>query len=180
MSALVGALADPDPAVGRVAARSLIALKDQARADRDDLADLLGHEELLVREQATRVLGAYQDAAALAPLARAARTETSARVQIALAEALARLEEPDAVAPLAELYGRAADHRAALACVQALASYGRPAAAHLLGALAAESKNVREAAAHELKELCGQDFGQDAQRWRTYLEAHPAGQPGEP
>ncbi len=176
VSALVGALADPDPAVGRMAARSLIALKGQARADQAKLADLLGHEELLVREQAARVLGAYQDAAALAPLSRAARTETSARVQIALAEALARLEEPDAVAALAELYDRAADRWAALACVQALASYGRPAAAHLVHALESDSKHVREAAAHVLKELCGRDFGEDAGRWRAYLEAHPAGQ----
>ncbi|MFH0911742.1 MAG: HEAT repeat domain-containing protein, partial [Planctomycetota bacterium] len=147
LNPLLNALADPDPTVRKVAARSLVELAPKGRPDMNRLYALLSHEDFLVREQAIYVIGSMGGKDALPRLAEAATKETSGRAQAALAEAFAHLGDPRGIPVLGGLCDRASSPQTAIACVKALASFGEAGVEHLVHALTNPNQPVREAAA---------------------------------
>lgn len=170
---LVERLADEVPAVRRAAARSLIRLGNVRRPKVEGLSALLEHDDLLVREQAAIVIGEFAAREALPALLKTAREEQSNRVRAAIATALAESRDPRSVSALRDLYDRSASEseRASLACVRALGRFEDGAAPHLVHALRHDAESVRRAAHEALKEITGEDFGTDPERWQGWLAA---------
>jgi HEAT repeat protein len=141
------------------------------------LAEMLGEPEVEVRLWAVHVLGQLKEPAALPHLAKALGDE-DAGVRRAAVGALCWLGDPQAVDPLVGALGDA-DAGVRRAAAGGLGYFGdRRAVGPLIEALGDRDAAVREAAATALESITEQDFGQDAEGWRTWWAKNVPGEPG--
>jgi HEAT repeat protein/predicted Ser/Thr protein kinase len=170
--ALTEHLTDTDNSVRRSCARALIKLAPVAKTQKLDIgavAQLLGHQDPLVRENAAYLLGQLEAKEAVMSIVIALEKEQSPRTVRAMARALGDIREPMGLNAIRQAMDRSKGETAE-ACIKAMIPFGRSAVPHLIGALSSPSKDVRGAAVSALKEVTGEDYGEDAARWRSWLE----------
>ena len=166
---LVRHLTDTDSRVRGVAARSIVQLSSEARPNMGEIRNLLGSEDMLVREQASFIIGELKDSDSLSVLMKAAEQEQSRRVAINMANAFRQIGDPSCLPILGRMLDRFQDNEeAAPVCVKAIASFNKKAIRQLIAALDSKNAGIRKAAVEELKEICGVDFGTDKSRWEQW------------
>ncbi|MCX7934285.1 MAG: hypothetical protein N3A66_03390, partial [Planctomycetota bacterium] len=169
---LLGMLSDADARARRAAAAALARIAAKAGKDKIDaqpIITLLQHDDLLVRENAALLLADLQPAPALPALCQALGKEQSNRCLKAMAKALAHFQDRAAAEALAAAAERA-PAEAAAACVRALGAQGKIAAPFLVRLLVLNKPALRQACREALKEMSGEDFGEDIAKWRNWAE----------
>lgn len=172
MPELVRCLTDRENNVRRVSARSIVLLAPKQPPDLAYIRALLHDPESLIREQAVYILGELQDKKAVPELIALARQEESARVQAELTKALSRTGDAAAIPALEEIFNRSKGNSAsaALASLKAMARFEKPAVPFLINSLETKDRELNSAAAGYLKEITGEDFGVDKQKWAEWLK----------
>jgi len=169
---LFHAQADADEAVRAAAAGALVQIAAKAGNDKIDAASIiprLQHDDLLVRENTALLIADLQPPSALPALCQAIVREKSSRCIRAMAGALVHFKDTSAAEALAAAAEKApAD--AATACVRSLAAHGKTAAPFLARLLALNKPELRQACREALKEISGEDFGDDVAKWRKWAE----------
>jgi HEAT repeat protein/predicted Ser/Thr protein kinase len=166
---LVKHLTDSDSRVRGVAARSIVQLSSAARPSMAEIRKLLGHEDILIREQAAFIIGEFKDAESLPVLIKAAEQEQSRRVAINMANAFRRIGDPSCLPTLACMLDRFQDNdETANIFIKAIASFNKQAIPSLIAVLDSKNAKISQAAVDELKEICGVDFGTDKTRWEQW------------
>jgi hypothetical protein len=166
---LVRHLTDADSRVRGVAARSIVKLSSVIRPDMTEIRKLLGHEDMLVREQASFIIGELKDSNSFAVLMKAAEQEQSRRVAVNMANTFKLIGDPSCLPTLARMLDRFQENdETAVACVKAIASFNKQAIHQLTAVLDSKNAKVQKAALVELKEICGVDFGTDKTRWEQW------------
>ena len=169
VSELVKHLTDADSRVRGVAARSIVQLSSVAGPDMTEIRKLLGHEDMLVREQASFIIGELKDSGSLSFLIKAAEQEQSRRVAVSMANAFRQIGDPSCLPILARMLDRFQDNdETSTVCVKAIASFNKQAIRQLIASLDSKNPKVRQSAVEELKEICGVDFGTDKARWEQW------------
>jgi HEAT repeat protein len=134
-----------------------------------EIRKLLGNDDMLVREQASFIIGELKDSDSLAVLIKAAEQEKSRRVAVSMAKAFKQIGNPTCLPSLARLMERFQDNdETAIACVKSMASFNKQATRQLIDVLDSKNPEVQKAALEELKEICGVDFGTDKTRWKQW------------
>ena len=169
---LVKCLTDRENDVRRVSARSIVLLAQKQAPDLTYIRDLMHDPESLIREQAVYILGELQDKKSVPDLIALARQEESARVQTELAKALARIGDASAIPALEEIFNRSRENSAsaALTSLKAMSRFEKPAIPFLINSLDTKDRELNSAAAAYLKEITGEDFGSDKQKWTEWLK----------
>lgn len=170
-----------DPAVREAAIREAVS---QGTPIADDLIHLLSNwfhygqadaTTINLRISTARALGLLKDPLAIQPLIRMAqKIERTVTHRRAAAEALGLIGEP-AYQPVVDLLASEWESLQQLAC-WALGEIGDPAGVeHLIPMLSTavpfHPSHIREAAADSLKKLTGEDFGQDAEKWKEWMQS---------
>jgi HEAT repeat protein len=127
---------------------------------------------------AASALGAMKDRRAVEALLDALGDDAPL-VRGAAAEALGKIGDARAAPALAALLGDRYPGPAERAA-EALARLGRPAADALVTVLESGTPRARASAAATLARITGQDFGQDAARWRAWLRTNETPERKEP
>ncbi|MBN1810234.1 MAG: HEAT repeat domain-containing protein [Anaerolineae bacterium] len=148
------------------------------------LVQAVGDEAVCVREAAAEALGEVEPEEGVVPALAQALGDTDEDVREAAAEALEAIG-PQAVEAVPALIQALKDRSSSVRCAaaRALGEIGpgaREAVPALIQALGDESSLVRQAAAEALRAITGQDFGEDAERWRQWWEAHQSETPVPP
>jgi len=171
LPALVECLYDKDNGVRRSAARALLKVVPWAKNERlslDDVRRLLEHEDALARENAAFLAGGLEIKEVVPDLVKALEKEQSQRTVRAMAQALADIGQPDGLPAIAQAFKRSKGGTAQ-ACLEAMVAFQEDAVPHLIDALASPGASTRAAAVEALKEVTGEDYGQDADKWRDWL-----------
>ncbi len=169
---LVKCLTDRENNVRRVSARSIVLLAPKQAPDLRYIRDLTRDPESLIREQAVYILGELQDKNSVPDLIALAGREDSPRVQAELAKALNRAGDATALPVLEDIFNRSKENSAsaALASLKAMAKFEKPAIPFLINSLDTKDRELNSAAAAYLKEITGEDFGPDKQKWTEWLK----------
>ena len=171
--ALVDCLYDEDNGVRRSAARALLKVVPWAKNERlslDDVRRLLEHKDPLVRENAAFLAGGLEIKEVVPDLVKALEKEQSQRTVRAVVQALADIGQPDGLPAIAQALKRSKGSTAE-ACLKAMVAFEDDAVPHLIEALSSASASTRAAAVEALKEVTGEDYGQDADKWRDWLRS---------
>jgi serine/threonine protein kinase len=169
---LVKHLTDNDNNVRRVSARSIVLLTPKQAPDMAYIRSLLNNPELLIREQAVYILGELQDRQSVPELIALSSREESRRVQAELARALGRTGDAAVLPVLEELFIRSRENSfsTALACLRAMAKLEKPAIPFLINMLYTKDRELNSAIVTSLKEISGEDFGNDQSKWDAWLK----------
>lgn len=168
---LVKHLTDSDSRIRGVAAHSIVQLSPAARPNMADIRKLLGHEDMLVREQASFIIGELKDSDSLSVLAKTAEQEQSRRVAISMANAFKQIGNHLCLPTLSLMLNRFQDNdETATACINAISSFNKKAIQQLIGVLDSKNPKIQKAALEELKEISGVDFGTDKARWEQWAK----------
>ena len=169
---LVKSLTDRENDVRLVSARSIVLLAPKQTPDLTYIRCLLGDPESLIREQAVYILGELQDKKSVPDLVAMAGRETSTRVQTELTKALARSGDASVIPALEDIFNRNKENSTstALAGLKAMAKFEKPAVPYLINSLETKDRELNSAAAEYLKEITGEDFGSDKQKWTEWLQ----------
>jgi serine/threonine protein kinase/DNA-directed RNA polymerase subunit RPC12/RpoP len=166
---LVKHLTDSDSRIRGVAARSIVQLSPTVRPNMEEIRKLLGNEDMLVREQASFIIGELKDSDSLAVLIKSAEQEQSRRVAVSMANTFKQIGNPTCLPSLSRMLERFQDNdETAIACVKSMASFNKQAIRQLTNVLDSKNVKVQKAALEELKEICGVDFGTDKSRWEQW------------
>ena len=170
MPELVKCLTDRENNVRRVSARSIVLLAPKQAPDLRYIRNLTSDPESLIREQAVYILGELQDKNSVPDLIALAGREDSPRVQAELAKALSRTGDATALPVLEDMFNRSKENSAsaALASLKAMAKFEKPAIPFLINSLDTKDRELNSAAAAYLKEITGEDFGTDKQKWTEW------------
>ncbi len=182
---LIAVLQDPKAADRWAAAGALGKLKDR-RAVGPLIAALEGNDENVAR-YAAEALGEIGDRAAVEPLVAALKAR-GALARGWVARALGNLADERAAGPLVAALKDTDDSTRFYAAWGLGRIRSRAAVEPLIDLLEREPKEgredrfegasgpgVRDRAAEALKEITGQDFGDDAAKWRAWLKENPLG-----
>jgi HEAT repeat protein/tRNA A-37 threonylcarbamoyl transferase component Bud32 len=162
-------LTDDDSRVRGVAARSIAQLSSVTRPNMVEIRKLLAHDDMLVREQASYIIGELKDSDSLSVLMKAAEQEQSRRVAVSMANAFKQIANPLCLPTLAGMLRRFQDNdETAIACLKAIASFNKQAVHQLIAVLDSKNAKLQKTALVELKEICGVDFGTDKARWEQW------------
>ncbi len=166
---LVKHLTDSDSRVRGVAARAIVQLSSAARPSMVEIRKLLGHEDILIREQAAFIIGEFKDAESLPSLIKAADQEQSRRVALNMANAFKRIGDPSCLPTLSRMLDRFQENdETASILIKAIASFNKQAIPSLIAVLDSKNSKISQSAVDELKEICGVDFGTDKARWEQW------------
>jgi hypothetical protein len=148
------ALSDADACVRRLAAPLLGRIRDRSASQA--MLTALAATDATVREMGALALGFADDSAAVAPLERRLRTDTSPRVRATAAWALGEIERPESARVLVEAL-QDADALVRRSAAHALGEIENPVAIPALTDLLKSDRDadVRRAAAHALGEIIG-------------------------
>jgi len=148
-------------------------------AERERIASELAAEypretDPMIRVAMVRAIAACPGPASAAALREAAK-DSDADVRIAVCKALGRQKGPEATAVLREMFAGDVDMDVRLAAARALGETRDPAAMATL-ALGLEDRDpaMQYRAVTSLRRIAPQDLGNDAGRWRQYLQGEPA------
>jgi serine/threonine protein kinase/HEAT repeat protein len=164
---------DEDTRVITVAARSILELAPSRRPDIHSLYKLLeNNDNLILREQAALLLGRLEGRRATPRLVNLSRIEDSRRVQSMLVRIFAEIRDPESLQPLVAMAVRNETRNPAIAsdCIRAIASFGKEAVPYLVKALLIEDPGIRNLCLDELRDLSGEDHGNDPDAWRKWSE----------
>jgi hypothetical protein len=129
----------------------------------------------ILRAEIVRAVGVYPTAASLAVL-RTAVGDCDAEVRIAACLGWGRRKGPEAAAVMSQLLGGDVDGDVRLAAAEALGDIGdRSGIAALGSVLEDKDPAMQYRAVESLKKITGQDFGNDVNRWREYVQNESAG-----
>ncbi|MHC4403183.1 MAG: HEAT repeat domain-containing protein [Planctomycetota bacterium] len=124
----------------------------------------------LIRREIIRALGRCRSAAATLPLADALR-DSDSDVRIAACQVWAERGGPDAAARLSEVFRSDTNVDVRLAAVRGLGEAGDPGAVPALGeAIEDRDPAMQYRAVNSLRRVTGKDFGNDVNRWHTYVQ----------
>jgi HEAT repeat protein len=143
---------------------------DQRERISGELAASYGQEsDAIVRQEIVRAVSACRTQAASSVLATALQ-DSIPEVRIAACEGWAEVGGPDAARHLAGALSGDVDFDVRLAAARALGTTGDPTAVAVLGsALEDRDPAMQFQAVQSLRELTGEDFGNDVNRWRQYV-----------
>lgn len=145
---------------------------DSARhhAVAEQLAEMIRDEpDPVIRAEIVRTLSHYRAEQADRVLRRALK-DSDADVRVAACEAWAEREHPDSSKILAEVLSTDLDVDVRLAAARALGETDDPAAVQALGlALDDRDPAMQYRAVQSLREVTGEDLGNDLERWRQYV-----------
>lgn len=169
---LVKHLTDNNNNVRRVSARSIVMLAKKQTPDMAHIRSLLNNPELLIREQAVYILGELQDRQSIPELIALSKREDSPRVQAELARTLGGTGDAAVLPVLKELFSlcRESSFSSALACLKAMARFEKPAIPFLINMLDTKDRELNSAIVTSLKEISGEDFGNDQSKWDAWLK----------
>jgi HEAT repeat protein/DNA-directed RNA polymerase subunit RPC12/RpoP len=170
---LIKLISDKDNNLRRIAARSIIALAAQSPPPNlQPVQELLRSKDSLIREHAAYIIGELRDRNALPALLQAADNEESQRVQLEYIRALTRIADPAALPALETICRRNLENRPALAttAIESMEKFGKPAVPYM----ARQFDNnpppaIRDFIIQQLKDITGEDFGADKQKWLNWL-----------
>jgi HEAT repeat protein len=142
------------------------------------LAGQIKHEQdPLIRAQIVRTLGEYPSATSDVVL-RAAVKDADNDVRLAACDAWAKRDTVEAATILAGVLNSDVDHDVRLAAARAMAQSHQQVAINALGdALEDKDPAMQYQAVLSLRQITGQDLGNDVNRWRQYAKSnqlHPA------
>jgi hypothetical protein len=124
----------------------------------------------ILRAEIVRVLGVYPTATSLGVL-RMAVSDRDAEVRIAACLGWARRKGTEAVAVMSQLLGSDVDGDVRLAAAEALGDIGDRAGVAALGSVLEDKDPAMQyRAVVSLQKVTGQDFGNDVNRWREYIQ----------
>jgi HEAT repeat protein len=180
-----GARSDDVPGVVTPAAKiaQLKSLSSEAaKSDQDSRHRVVGQlvtsirseTDSLIRAEIIRTLGDYPDPAA-DPVLKAAINDPDADVRIAACEAWGKRGDAQAAELLAPILSSDVSTDVRLAAARALGKIKDPRAVAALGeALTDSNPAMQYRAVLSLKQVTGQDLGNNVDRWRQYVkEEHP-------
>ncbi|MCX6983927.1 MAG: protein kinase [Lentisphaerae bacterium] len=160
VSELVKHLTDADSRVRGVAARSIVKLSSVTRPDMTEIRKLLGHEDMLVREQASFIIGELKDSGSLSFLIKAADQEQSRRVSVSMANAFSQIGDPSCLPTLARMLNRFQDNdETSTVCVKSIASFNKQAIRQLIAALDLKNPKIRQSAVRHRQGALGTVYG---------------------
>ncbi len=138
------------------------------------VAAIRSETDPLIRAEIIRTLGDYPDPAA-DPVLKAALNDPDADVRIAACEAWGKCGNAQAAELLAPILSTDVSQDVRLAAARALGKIKDPQAVAALGdALTDSDPAMQYRAVLSLKEITGQDLGNNVERWRQYVkEGHP-------
>ena len=152
---------------------------EQQRISAELTAAYQGEEDPLIRVEIVRAAGRYSTPAA-GSLLHSALDDSDANVRQVACEAWGRRGGPEAAAELARVLSSDVDKDVRLAAAQALGEAGDRSAVAALGEVLAERDPAMQyVAVQSLREVTGEDLGNDVSRWREYVqrEAPPSSEP---
>lgn len=166
-------LTDPNNSVRKVSAKAIVILAPKKKPNMRNIRQLLNQEDFLIREQAVYIIGALDDTDSLDNLLRLSEEETSTRVQAMLAKAYKKFGDKRSIPTLATMLKRSADKSpsTALACIKTLNTFEKDAVPYLINSIDVDNKKVQKKVIESLKEICGEDFGDDKEKWKSWFEA---------
>lgn len=142
----------------------------QERVARELAAVLAEEKDPLVRLEIVRSVGAFQTPTAFWIL-RSAVKDTDADVRIAACKAWGRHGGPEATGHLSELVANDVEHDVRLAAVRALGeTRDRGGVAALGNVLDDKDPTMQFYAVASLRQISGQDYGNDLSKWRQYAK----------
>ncbi|MBN1257461.1 MAG: protein kinase [Planctomycetes bacterium] len=171
---LVMRLTDPIAGVRRCAAVALLKLAPKAKnnpLDPNMVIQLLQNPDALIRENAAFLLGGLECKEALPALLRTLENESSQRATRTMVKALSLIGGEGALEAIQGACEKTSG-KTAQACLEAMIPFGMAAVPHLIAALAEPGEQTRAVAVNALKEISGEDFGDDAERWKQWLQEH--------
>jgi hypothetical protein len=153
--------------------------EEQQRISAELAAAYQAEEDPLIRVEIVRAIGRYPTAAAASVL-RAALDDSEADVRQVACEAWGRRGGPEGTAELARVLSSDVDKDVRLTAARALGETGDRGAVAALGEVLAERDPAMQyVAVQSLREVTGEDLGNDVSRWREYVqrEAPPSSEP---
>ena len=143
---------------------------DQERTTADLAHQIQRESDPLIREEIIRTIAAYNTPLAAAVVA-AGLKDSNSHVRIACCQALGRRRDSGAVTKLGEVLGGDTDIDVRLAAARALGSFRGPEAIGAL-AVALEDRDpaLQYRAVQSLREVSGQNYGQDVAAWREFAK----------
>lgn len=161
-----------------LAARSASGTPDeQQRLCADLAAELQREQDPLVRMEILKALASFQNPTA-AVMLRAGMADSDDEVRIACCEAWTKRGGPEAVEHLSQALGGDTSLEVRLAAARGLgASKDQKALGPLVEVLADNDPALQNCAVQSLRQISGQDFGGDIQKWRQYAAAPNQPQP---
>jgi len=143
---------------------------EQERLSGELAAAFAEEADPLIRGEIVRALGEYPTAAAAGAL-RTALKDSDADVRIAACEAWGRRAGAEATTLLGEVLSSDVDIDVRLAAARALGRTGDAAAVAALGeALEDHDPAMQYRAVASLRQITGEDLGNDVNRWRLYVK----------
>ena len=135
------------------------------------LSQILGEEDLaLAKVEAARALGMAKSPVALSAL-HTALEDPEPEVRIAVCESLGLQANTDSIGRLEGVVNGDTENNVRLAAARALGNIPDPSAARALTlALGDRSPALQFRAMESLKQITGENFEGDAERWRTYVK----------
>ncbi|MHB9137895.1 MAG: protein kinase domain-containing protein [Victivallaceae bacterium] len=169
---LVRSLTDSDNNVRRVSSRSVILLAPKQAPDLAHIRSLLNNPELLIREQSVYILSELKDSSSIPELIALSGREESPRVQAELARSLGRSGDAAALPALKNLFIRCRENSfsTAMACLKAMTRFEKPALPFLINLLETKDRDLNSAVVTSLKEISGEDFGNNQSKWTAWLK----------
>jgi len=132
--------------------------------------DIKHEQDPLIRAQIVRTLGEYPGPAADAVL-RAATSDPDDDVRVAACESWGKRGGPEAATALAAVLNGDIEHDVRLAAARSLAQSHEPlAVTALAGALDDKDPAMQYRAVVSLRQVTGQDLGNDVNKWREYAK----------
>ncbi len=174
---LIKLLTDKDNNLRRIAARSIISLAAKPPGTEIlPVQELLRNKDFLIREQAVYIIGELRDRQAVPALINAVENEDSQRVQLEIIRAFARIADPAALPALEAIFLRNLEKRPDLAnaAIESMQGFNKAAVPFLVRLLDnAQAPTIRDLIIQQLKEISGEDFGADKQKWLNWLNSNP-------
>jgi hypothetical protein len=135
------------------------------------LNQILANEDLpLAKIEAARALGTARPRQAVEGLL-GALDEPEAEVRIAVCDSLGKQGSPQSIAALEGVINSDTENDVRLAAARALGNIDDPNAARALaGALSDRSPALQFRSMESLKQITGEDFNGDTERWRSYVQ----------
>jgi HEAT repeat protein len=144
--------------------------EEQQRLSTELAAAYEGEEDPLIRVEIVRAIGRCSTPAAASVL-RSALDDSDAGVRQVACKAWGRRGGPEAAAELTRILSSDVDKDVRLTAAVALGETGDPNAVAALGEVLAERDPAMQyVAVKSLREVTGEDLGNDVSRWREYVQ----------
>lgn len=145
---------------------------EQERVSRELAQAIRREEDPSLRVEIVRTLGQYPTESASMTL-RSALNDPEAEVRAAACEAWGRRGGPEAIEVLGGVASGDVDQDVRLAAIQSLGNTRDPKASAALGAVLTDSDPaLQRRTMLSLRDVTGKDFGEDARKWRQYLDGN--------